>query len=58
MPETSIKEALLQKQFINASIELAEIQMSETLTNAEKQLKMNIVWKGFKRFVYENFTEK
>lgn len=54
MPE--IKETLLQKRFIDSSIELAKIQMDEDLRQEDKDLRMNQVWRDFKRFIYDNYT--
>lgn len=58
MPDNKIKETLLEQHFIKASIELAEINMREDLRQEDKNLRMNEIWKGFKRFIYANYDEK
>lgn len=59
---SEIKETLLQKNFIDAAIELAKIQTDPKFDDPhrqkEKDLRMNMVWKKFKRFIDENYEEK
>ncbi len=49
---------MLEKHFINAAVELAKIQMDEKMGQKEKELRMNTIWKGFNRFIEENYEEK
>lgn len=53
-----ILDQLLQSKFIDSAVKLAEIQMNEDLTNAEKALKQNNIYNEFKRFIDDNYQEK
>lgn len=55
---SEIREQLLEKRFIDAAVELAKIQIDEKMGEKEKKLRMNMVWKGFKRFIEDNYEEK
>lgn len=55
---SDIKDALLEKNFINAAVDLAKIQMDEKMGENEKKLRMNSIYKNFKRFIDENYEEK
>lgn len=54
----NIKETLLEKHFINASVELAKVQMNEDLSERDKELRINMIWKKFHRFINENYEVK
>lgn len=58
MPDSKIKEAILEKRFINAAIDLSKIHLDEDMRQEDKDFQMNEIWRGFKRFIYENYQEK
>lgn len=55
---SDVKDALLQANFINASIELAKLQVDEDMANNEKMFQMNLIFKKFKKFISDNYDEK
>lgn len=55
---SEIKDDVLQKRFIDASVQLAKIQLDQNMRAKEKELRMTQIWKGFKRFIDENYEQR
>lgn len=53
-----IKDGLLQRRFIDSAIRLAEIHLDEDLTQKEKEMRMEGIWKDFKRYIDDNYEER